>query len=132
MHDEIEPLRLPARKRNICAAAGRCLCSGTGLSLFRLRNSFMRVLKHYFPGNSALRAELCDWRIFARFQGYRAAATNAWARKFALRDGLEVNEVNTALWFHTSHMTWSPVEPVFLQMLEAGESTVPDDFSLQA
>eukprot|EP00971_Amphidinium_carterae_P277981 5518161-Amphidinium_carterae.4 len=83
-----------------CRAAGRCLHhSMEGRTLFRLRNSFLRVMKDSL-GTVVAKKLLSEGLLVLHLKGQKWSST----------DG---SDASLQLWFHVALQYWSPYRPTF-------------------
>lgn len=91
-----------------CRAAGRCSCTGEGMNLHRIRNSFLKEMKKVFKKDTAQRQHLLAGEVVVMLTG--CPREDDYEAFLALDD-----PIKTVL-LHVGMMYLKPYQPTFLLM----------------
>lgn len=89
----------------VCFKEGRCLCSGEGKVLKRLRDAFLRAIKLAFPAKTDMRRLIVSGFVVVKLTGKPREGSDAWVE--------EDNPVKE-LYFHIGKLRLSPFRPTLL------------------
>ena len=111
------------RTAKACFEHGFCVCRGSGLQVFAMRNRFLRFLKQHIPRSSADRKNLLHsgWIVVQLKQTNRRPQRWAHgARTFCEARSLQERQRSPSsgasritIWLHIGLRYWSPYRPTF-------------------
>lgn len=122
-------------ERSPCCKAGMCICSPSGLQLFRFRNSVLLAMKRLCPKNSVEKQLLREGHLVLRMRGVaKGRSSLALAQWFGDDDMLENSEGELVIFWHVAFIVLAPYMPIFQAMdckqLQNGER-LPDSLEVE-
>ena len=135
MHDDCEPLseacKADSRGKPKCNTVTLCLCSERGSITYKMRNAFLRQMKHDL-GSDVMKNEVDDLRVFARLHGHRPASftvtSAADADLLAELEALGMQNTQAkaeTIWYCLGNHNWSPYKSTYKLMTEDTTSLAP-------